>query len=114
MKKVLVLMVLLAVFAVGALPDIASAGAAAAPDKSWEDAKTVKIGVALYLTGPGAQMGIDSRRGHDIAIKEAGGKINGKPIELVVYDEKGNPAEAMKAVTRLSTRIRCMRSTGRS
>ena len=94
-------MMLLAVFAVGALPNIASAGAAAAPDKSWEEAKAVKIGVALYLTGPGAQMGIDSRRGHDIAIKEAGGKINGKPIELVVYDEKGNPAEAMKAVTRL-------------
>lgn len=101
MKKSFVLMMLLAVFALGALPNTASAGTAAAPDKSWEEAKTVKIGVALYLTGPGAQMGIDSRRGHDIAIKEAGGKINGKPIELVVYDEKGNPAEAMKAVTRL-------------
>lgn len=95
MKRRFALVMLVAVLAVGALPN----GAAA--DQSWEQAKAVKIGVALYLTGPGAQMGIDSRRGQDIALKEAGGKIDGKPVELVVYDEKGNPAEAMKAVTRL-------------
>ena len=76
---------------------------AAGGDKTWEEAKTVKIGVALYLTGPGAQMGIDSRRGIDLALKEIDGKINGKPVELIMYDEKGVPAEAMKAVTRLIT-----------
>jgi branched-chain amino acid transport system substrate-binding protein len=99
MKKLSLLLIISAIVAV-AFPGVAGAGAAD-PDKSWQEAKTIKIGVALYLTGPGAQMGIDSRRGQDIALKEAGGKIDGKPVELVVYDEKGNPAEAMKAVTRL-------------
>jgi len=79
--------------------DAATAGG----DKSWEEAKTVKYGVALYLTGPGAQMGIDSKRGIDIALKEIGGKINGKPVEIIMYDEKGTPAEAMKSITRLIT-----------
>jgi branched-chain amino acid transport system substrate-binding protein len=70
-------------------------------DKSWQDAKTVKIGVAISLTGPGAQMGIDSKRGVEIALKELGNKINGKPVEAIFYDEKGTPEQSMKAITRL-------------
>lgn len=70
-------------------------------DKSWHDAKTIKIGMAIALTGPNAQLGIDAKRGAEIALKDIDSKINGKPIELIVYDEKGTPEQSMKAVTRL-------------
>ncbi len=95
MKKTLMFMAVLAIMAALLVAGCGSSSQSTGPqsgdgDKSWQDAKTVKIGVAISLTGPGAQMGIDSKRGVEIALKELGNKINGKPVEVFLYDEKGN------------------------
>jgi len=107
MKAVIILAAVAAMIGCGGLAFASdspkAASSQAAGDKSWEEAKTIRMGVALSLTGPGAQMGIDSKRGIDLALKELGGKVNGKPVELFVLDEKGTPDQSMKAITRLLT-----------
>ncbi len=72
-------------------------------DPSLANAPVIKVGVAITLTGPQSSVGRESDRGIDIAVKEindAGG-IHGKKLEVVKYDEKGDPQESLKAVTRL-------------
>lgn len=72
-------------------------------DPSWNDSDTVKIGVAVTLTGTQSGPGKDSERGAQIALEEinAAGGINGKPLELIIYDDKGKPDESLKVITRL-------------
>ena len=65
--------------------------------------ETIKIGHYASLTGAQATFGIDTSNGLKLAISEineAGGLL-GKKIELVEYDEKGDPKEAGVVVTRL-------------
>lgn len=57
---------------------------------------TIKIAFAGPLTGDCSQDGTDARDGAKLAVdmlNEAGG-INGKTLELVEYDDKGDPKEA--------------------
>ncbi len=65
--------------------------------------EVIKIGLYSTITGSNALAGEMMQKGAELAIKqvnEAGG-INGKPLELVVYDDKSTPEGAVKAVTRL-------------
>ena len=84
---------------------ISSAGAETEGDfdSSWNESDTIKIGVAVTLTGTQSGPGKDSERGALIALDEinAQGGIHGKQVELIVYDDKGKPDEALKVVTRL-------------
>ncbi len=54
---------------------------------------TVKIGVSYPQTGPYAKMGIEARRGGDLAVEEinAAGGILGKKIQMVYIDSNMNP-----------------------
>jgi branched-chain amino acid transport system substrate-binding protein len=64
---------------------------------------TIKIGFYGPLTGPTAQSGIASKNGAIVAINfvnKAGG-VNGKKIELIDYDDKSSPEQAVKVVTRM-------------
>ena len=64
---------------------------------------TVKLGVNFELTGDLASYGESKINGLRIAldeINEAGG-ILGKQVELIVYDNKGDNAEAVNLATRL-------------
>jgi branched-chain amino acid transport system substrate-binding protein len=63
----------------------------------------IKIGGVLPLTGDGATFGVSTRRGFDIAVAEwnAKGGVLGKPIKLIIADDKGDPAEGATAVTML-------------
>ncbi|MDR1129081.1 MAG: ABC transporter substrate-binding protein, partial [Treponema sp.] len=72
-------------------------------DSSWNNSPTIKIGVAITLTGTQSNPGKHSEQGVDIAVEQinAAGGINGKRVEVIKYDDKGQPAEALKAVTRL-------------
>lgn len=86
MKKVFVCFCLL----------LAMAGAAIAADP-------IKIGYIAALTGDASTWGQHEADAAKLAVKEinAAGGLLGRPVELVVYDIKGKPEDAVNAVRRL-------------
>jgi branched-chain amino acid transport system substrate-binding protein len=66
-------------------------------------ADPIKVGHYGSMTGAEATFGQSTDKGIRLAIEEinAKGGINGRPIELITYDTKGDSGEAGKAVTRL-------------
>lgn len=70
--------------------------------------ETIKIGHFGSLTGSEATFGQSTSNGLRLAIAEfnAAGGLNGKKIELVEYDDKGDAKEAGAVVTRLVSRDR--------
>lgn len=69
-----------------------------------EDAKPLKIGLLLSLSGPAAPFGIPERdavRALADGVNAAGG-IDGRTIELVVYDDATNPTEAARGMRQLT------------
>ena len=68
------------------------------------DSDTVKIGLATPLTGASAQDGKAIENGVNLAIKQANdaGTIEGKTIELVAEDDKGDSSEAATVANKLS------------
>ncbi|MBU0480580.1 MAG: ABC transporter substrate-binding protein [Proteobacteria bacterium] len=65
--------------------------------------KPIRIGFVAGLSGRIADLGINGRNGVQLAIEEqnrAGG-INGRPISLIVVDDKQDKDEAVKAVQSL-------------
>jgi branched-chain amino acid transport system substrate-binding protein len=63
----------------------------------------LRIGAVFPLTGPAAESGIGERRGLEMAIEEinAAGGVNGRPVELVIYDSQGSGDEARLAGEKL-------------
>jgi branched-chain amino acid transport system substrate-binding protein len=62
-------------------------------------AATVKVGLIGPFTGPSSDFGIPLRQGIELAVAEinnAGGYL-GRPLELVVRDDKGNPDAGLAA-----------------
>ena len=66
-------------------------------------AEPIKIGYMATLTGEGATWGQHERDGALLAIKDinAKGGVLGRPLELICYDIKGKPEEAVNAIRRL-------------
>jgi branched-chain amino acid transport system substrate-binding protein len=66
-------------------------------------ADTIKLGVAYSMTGRIGWIGEDGVNGAKLAVDEANarGGINGKKIELVVYDTKTNPDTARTVFEKL-------------
>ncbi|MDR1730613.1 MAG: ABC transporter substrate-binding protein [Synergistaceae bacterium] len=66
-------------------------------------ADPIKIGYLATLTGEGATWGQHERDAAALAIKEvnAKGGLLGRPVELICYDIKGKPEDAVNAVRRL-------------
>ena len=90
MKKILFLMSMMALF-------VMSCGSKKA------DSNVIKIGVIAPLTGNYAQYGVAVKEGVELkvdAINNAGG-INGKKIELVTADSKGDVQEAVNAFKKM-------------
>jgi len=90
MKKLFLMMLLVTVF-------IISCGKKAA------DSNVIKIGVIAPLTGNYAQYGTAVKEGVELkveAINNAGG-INGKKIELVIADSKGDVQESVNAFKKM-------------
>src|ERR1700716_554911 len=65
-----------------------AAGQAAAQEK-------VKIGVIVTLSGPAAALGAAVRDGFARAVKDLGGKMGGKDVEVVVADDELKPDGAV-------------------
>ena len=63
----------------------------------------IRIGYIATLTGEGATWGQHERDGALLAVKDinAKGGVLGRPLELICYDIKGKPEEAVIAVRRL-------------
>ncbi len=71
---------------------------------SGSSADAVKIGLATPLTGASAQDGKAIQNGANLAVKmknEAGG-INGKTVEVVAEDDKGDSSEAATVANKLA------------
>src|SRR5882762_834138 len=74
-----------------------AAGQAAAQEK-------IKIGVIVTLSGPPAALGQQVRDGFALAVKDLGGKMGGKDVELVVVDDELKPDSAVTKVKGLLER----------
>ncbi len=61
----------------------------------------VRIGYALVIAGPNESLGVDSRRGIEIAIEDVEAEVLGHPIELVGEDAMCSAEGGQTALTKL-------------
>ncbi|MFB7512241.1 substrate-binding protein [Streptomyces sp. NPDC056144] len=78
-------------------------GAALDDDAAPAASGPVKIGVVVPLTGPVSQVGTALRNGLELAVKKvnADGGVHGRPVEYVVVDDAGDPANSTQLARRL-------------
>jgi branched-chain amino acid transport system substrate-binding protein len=78
---------------------LVGAGHAAAQDSPGP----IRVGHFASMTGKEATFGQSTDNGIRLAIEEfnSAGGLNGRPLELITYDDKGEEKEASVAVTRL-------------
>src|ERR1700750_2917148 len=74
-----------------------SVSAATAQDK-------IRIGLIYTLSGPPSTLGQQSKNGFELALKQLGGKMGGKDVELIVVDDELKPDVAIQKVTGLIER----------
>ena len=72
----------------------ASAVAQAPSDK-------LKVGIIVTLSGPGAVLGQQARDGFLLALKNRGGKLGGREVDVVVADDELKPDVAVTRVKKL-------------
>jgi branched-chain amino acid transport system substrate-binding protein len=65
----------------------------------------LRVGLVLSLSGPAAAFGIPERDAIQAVTADvnANGGVDGRPIELVIFDDKTNPTEATRGVTQMAT-----------
>lgn len=68
-----------------------------------QNAKPLKIGLLFSLSGPAASFGIPERDAVELLVSDlnAQGGVNGRKIELAIYDDTTNPTEAARGATKL-------------
>src|SRR6202049_74792 len=64
----------------------------------------LKIGVIVTLSGPAAALGQQVRDGFALAVKDLGGKMAGRDVEIVVADDELKPDAAVTKVKGLLER----------
>src|SRR6201984_577949 len=64
----------------------------------------VKIGVIVTLSGPAAALGQQVRDGFALAVKDLGGKMGGRDVEVTVVDDELKPDAAVTKVKGLLER----------
>jgi branched-chain amino acid transport system substrate-binding protein len=74
--------------------DDASGGGSGDGGGTAADKSPIKIGALVDDTGPSAFFGPFQRDGIKLAVKQAGGKVGGRPIEVVFMDSGGDLATA--------------------
>jgi branched-chain amino acid transport system substrate-binding protein len=67
-------------------------------------ADKIKIGVIVTLSGPAAALGQQVRDGFNLAVKDLGGKMAGRDVEVVVADDELKPDAAITKVKGLLER----------
>src|ERR1700710_3235333 len=66
----------------------------------------IKIGVIVTLSGPAAALGQQVRDGFALAVKDLGGKMSGRDVEVVVADDELKPDGAVSKVKGLLERAK--------
>ncbi|MBO9398793.1 MULTISPECIES: ABC transporter substrate-binding protein [unclassified Shimia] len=64
-------------------------------------AADIKIGVISILEGAFAALGQDGIRGAELAVKEVGGEVDGKSIEVITMSSDASPDSAVNAARKL-------------
>jgi branched-chain amino acid transport system substrate-binding protein len=64
----------------------------------------LKVGVIVTLSGPAAALGAQVRDGFSLAVKDLGGKMGGRDVEVVVVDDELKPDAAVSKVKGLLER----------
>jgi branched-chain amino acid transport system substrate-binding protein len=64
----------------------------------------IRVGVIVTLSGAGAVLGQQARDGFNLAVKDLGGKMAGKDVEVVVVDDELKPDVAVTKVKGLLER----------
>ncbi len=79
--------------------------AAAALASAAAQAESVRIGFNVPLTGFAAADGKSALTGAELAVEQANadGGVDGKTVELVVYDDQASPKEAAPIATKLAS-----------
>ncbi|MET3440398.1 branched-chain amino acid transport system substrate-binding protein [Variovorax paradoxus] len=85
---------------------------AAFASQAQAQAQTVKVGLAMDLSGPFAVGGAEAKAGFAVATKQLGGKLGGVPVEFVEADTGGNPDLARQVVERMLLRDKIDLFTG--
>src|SRR6188508_2725760 len=75
-----------------------AAGALALTVHAASAQNKIKIGLVYTLSGPPAALGAQSKNGFELALKELGGKMGGKEVELIVADDELKPDLAIQKV----------------
>ncbi len=67
------------------------------------NAKVIKIGALISITGPTAFLGVPERNTLEMLTKEVNkkGGINGNKVNLIIYDTKGNPSSTVVLARKL-------------
>jgi branched-chain amino acid transport system substrate-binding protein len=78
-------------------------GILAAPAAAQEK---LKVGLVLTLSGPSAVLGQQARDGFQLAVKDLGGKLGGRDVEVIVTDDELKPDIAVTKVKGLLERDR--------
>lgn len=83
----------------------AAVGVAACSASLSGQADAIKVGFNVPLTGFAAADGKSARIGAELAVEQvnAAGGINGKSLELVVYDDQASPKESAPLAAKLIT-----------
>ena len=76
------------------------AGAGAARAQSGQ-ADKLKVGVLVTLSGPAAVLGQQARDGFALAVQQRGGKLGGRPADIIVADDELKPDVALSRAQRL-------------
>jgi branched-chain amino acid transport system substrate-binding protein len=61
----------------------------------------LKIGFISAQSGPLNVLGLEQKRGFEIAMDHLGGKFGQTPVEVVMADSKGNPSATVQEISRL-------------
>ena len=77
-----------------------------------QSAEPVRLGLLTVKTGPLASGGIDMERGLELYLKERGGMMAGRKIEVIVADTGGSPATALTKTQELVERNKVHVLTG--
>lgn len=77
------------------LPVILAAAAALTIASQASAQDKLKIGILTTLSGPPAALGNQQRNGFQLAVKQLGGKLGGRDVELIVQDDELKPDVAV-------------------
>jgi branched-chain amino acid transport system substrate-binding protein len=80
---------------------LGAAAAAALTGGAWAQGQPVKIGLLATLEGPFAAGGADGMRGAELAVKQRGGVVAGRKIEVIKASSDAKPDVAVNATRKL-------------